>query len=427
MSGITPASILAVDDTPANLSLLANLLRDDYRVRVASSGQKALELAFSAPPDLILLDVMMPEMDGHEVIRRLKADPRTMRVPVIFLTAQNSIEDEEFGLSLGAVDFIHKPISPTIVLARIKAQLQSKSWQDFLQNENVWLQQEVERRLREIAEQRFALEYIRKELDIARQLQTGMLPLYRPMFPGRQDIEIAAIMEPATEVGGDLFDAFFVDSGHLFFCIGDVSGHGIAAALFMARTIGLIRIAAMGTDRPDRLIEQINDRLCAGDDRLRTGVASDNGVFMYVTLFCGFLDVSTGHLVYSNGGHCPPLLLRGGEATELPLPAGTLVGVIPGMSYSTGEIVLEEGEALLCYTDGVTEAETVAGNYFSKERLMAVAQRKAGSLEALLDAARGEVADFTGRHPLKDDFTLLAVRRPRICADERTHLRSKHD
>lgn len=147
MSNPKPPSVLAVDDTPANLSLLANLLRDKYQVRVANSGQKALDLAFAAPPDLILLDVMMPGMDGHEVIRRLKADTRTARVPVMFLTAKNSMEDEEFGLSLGAVDFIHKPISPPIVMARINTQLQIKSWQDFLHNENVWLQQEVERRL----------------------------------------------------------------------------------------------------------------------------------------------------------------------------------------------------------------------------------------------------------------------------------------
>lgn len=147
MSNTKLPSVLAVDDTPANLSLLANLLRDKYQVRVANSGQKALDLAFAAPPDLILLDVMMPEMDGHEVIRRLKADSRTARVPVMFLTAKNSMEDEEFGLALGAVDFVHKPISPPIVMARINTQLQIKSWQDYLHNENAWLQQEVERRL----------------------------------------------------------------------------------------------------------------------------------------------------------------------------------------------------------------------------------------------------------------------------------------
>jgi serine phosphatase RsbU (regulator of sigma subunit) len=401
MSNTKIPSILAVDDTPANLSLLANLLRDKYQIRVANSGQKALDLALAEPPDLILLDVMMPEMDGHEVIRRLKADPRTARVPVMFLTAKNSMEDEEFGLSLGAVDFIHKPISPPIVLARINTQLQIKSWQDLLQNQNSWLQQEVERRLAEITQQRVALEFVRKELDIARQLQTGMLPLSRPMFPGRGDIEIAGIMEPASEVGGDLFDAFFVDTGKLFFCIGDVSGHGVPAALFMARTIGLIRIAAMGTDQPDRLLERINEQLCTGND-----------TSMFITLFCGFLDVAGGRVVYSNGGHCAPLLLRQGEASHLPIPKGTLVGVIPGLRYIAQEIVLNEGDVLVCFTDGVTEAQTETGEEFSEMRLLQIVSANAKQpLETLLDTVRREVTEFTGNHALDDDCTLLALRR----------------
>ena len=143
-------SILVVDDTPANLSLMANLLSDQYQVKVAISGMRALELATAEPPDLILLDIMMPGMDGHEVCRLLKADPRTMLIPIIFLTAKISMEDEEQGLLLGAVDFIHKPISPPIVLARIKTHLQVKSWQDFLQNQNAWLREEVDRRLSEV-------------------------------------------------------------------------------------------------------------------------------------------------------------------------------------------------------------------------------------------------------------------------------------
>ena len=143
-------SILVVDDTPANLSLMANLLSDQYQVKVAISGMRALELATAEPPDLILLDIMMPGMDGHEVCQLLKADPRTMLIPIIFLTAKISMEDEERGLLLGAVDFIHKPISPPIVLARIKTHLQVKSWQDFLQNQNAWLRAEVDRRLSEV-------------------------------------------------------------------------------------------------------------------------------------------------------------------------------------------------------------------------------------------------------------------------------------
>ncbi len=144
------ASILVVDDTPANLSLMANLLVDQYQVRVAYNGGRALELVEAALPDLILLDIMMPDMDGHEVCRRLKSNPRTERIPIIFLTAKTSMEDEEQGLMLGAVDFIHKPISPPIVLARIKTQLQVKAWQDFLQGQNAWLKKEVEQRLSEV-------------------------------------------------------------------------------------------------------------------------------------------------------------------------------------------------------------------------------------------------------------------------------------
>ncbi|MDD5056353.1 MAG: response regulator [Sideroxydans sp.] len=173
MSNVKRPSILVVDDTPANLGLLANLLRDQYQVRVANSGRQALELAFAIPPNLILLDIMMPEMDGHEVIRRLKADPRTARVPVIFLTAQNSIEDEELGLKLGAVDFIHKPISPPIVMARINTQLQVKSWQDFMQDQNDWLQQEVDRRLAAVNRLQNASIWVMVSLAESRDSCTG--------------------------------------------------------------------------------------------------------------------------------------------------------------------------------------------------------------------------------------------------------------
>lgn len=166
-------SILVVDDTPANLSLLANLLRDRYQVRIANHGRKALELVQAAAPDLILLDVMMPEMDGYEVIRQLKAEPRSAQIPVIFLTARTSVEDEELGLSLGAVDFIHKPISPPIVLARIQAQLQLKSWQDFLQSQNEWLQRQVEERLQEITKLQEASIWVMVSLAEFRDECTG--------------------------------------------------------------------------------------------------------------------------------------------------------------------------------------------------------------------------------------------------------------
>jgi putative two-component system response regulator len=143
-------TILAVDDAPANLTLINELLKGPYRIKLANSGPKALQLASAAPPDLILLDIMMPGMDGFEVCRRLKADPRTCGIPVLFLTAKNKVEDETTGLGLGAVDFIHKPFSPPIVTARVKTHLQIKAWQEYLADKNEWLERQVELRLSEI-------------------------------------------------------------------------------------------------------------------------------------------------------------------------------------------------------------------------------------------------------------------------------------
>ena len=142
-------TILIVDDTPANLQLLTGLLKEEYHVKVANNGIKALSLAEASPPDLVLLDIMMPEMDGFEVCRRLKNSFVTCDVPVLFLSDKNSPEDEEMGFSVGAVDFIHKPISPPVVNARIKTHLKIKQWGDML-NKNKWLEAEIQRRLNEV-------------------------------------------------------------------------------------------------------------------------------------------------------------------------------------------------------------------------------------------------------------------------------------
>jgi putative two-component system response regulator len=144
-------TIMVVDDTPDNLSLMNLLLKDHYSVRIANSGERALKLAATgSPPDLILLDIMMPGMDGYEVCQYLKADPKMRDIPVIFLTAKNETDDEKKGLELGAIDYITKPISPAIVLARVKTHLALKSSADFLRDKNVYLETEVSKRTREV-------------------------------------------------------------------------------------------------------------------------------------------------------------------------------------------------------------------------------------------------------------------------------------
>jgi putative two-component system response regulator len=152
-SAVLKATVLVIDDSPDSLTLLSGLLKDTYRVKVATHGEVGLKVALSAqPPDLILLDIMMPDVDGYEVCRRLKANPATQPIPVIFLTAKSDAEDEQKGLALGAVDYITKPISPAILLARVAAQLALKASTDFLRDKNDLLEQEVARRTQELSD-----------------------------------------------------------------------------------------------------------------------------------------------------------------------------------------------------------------------------------------------------------------------------------
>ena len=169
----------------------------------------------------------------------------------------------------------------------------------------------------------------------------------------------------------------------------------------MARTIGLLRILAMTIIQPDKLLAKLNDRLCI-----------NNETNLFVTMFCGFLDVETGKLVYSNGGHCPPILAEGGQTRELAIPKGPLVGAFPGARFvsMTHELIL--GNTLYCYTDGVTEAQNKAGEEFSEERCNKALDEVASQpLLAVLEAVRHKVAEFSGTGILEDDFTMLAIRR----------------
>jgi putative two-component system response regulator len=167
------ATVLVVDDTPDNLALMAGVLKERYVVKVAIDGELALKLARSAPPDLILLDVMMPGIDGYEVCRQLKADATTARIPVMFLTAKIRIEDEQRGFEVGAVDYITKPISPPIVLARVATQLELKAARDFLADRNAWLEQEVQRRTAELTQSQDATIMALASLAETRDNETG--------------------------------------------------------------------------------------------------------------------------------------------------------------------------------------------------------------------------------------------------------------
>jgi sigma-B regulation protein RsbU (phosphoserine phosphatase) len=313
---------------------------------------------------------------------------------------------------LSAID--GKPVSTMVVAmtdARILRIPQEVFWGELMalngiaENFRIILSDRV-RKSKELALQaqrgQLEIEHLTKELQIARQLQISMVPLQRPLFGHRTDLDICGFMEPASAVGGDFFDAFFVREDHLFFCIADVSGHGIASALFMARAMGLIRVLAMGIMEPHTLLNELNERLCDGND-----------ANLFVTIFCGVLDIPKRKITYSNGGHCAPMLVHPGRSRMLPIPAGPLVGAFTGCQYNLMEIQLGQGETLFCYTDGVTEAQDMNEEDFTEERCLQLLDGlKPQASGDLLDYVRAQISDFSGTDILQDDCTMLAIRLP---------------
>jgi len=252
--------------------------------------------------------------------------------------------------------------------------------------------------------QREALELsqLRKELDLARDLQRSMLPQQGALFTDNPAIELSSLMEPATSVGGDFFDAFFTNGQTLFVCIGDVSGHGLAPALFMARTIGLLRVLANTETSPDAVLRQLNDSLSDG-----------NEASLFVTMLCGFLDVNSGQFTYSNAGHLPPLLLQRGAIAPIPLPKGAILGVFPNRTYSNLNLQLDPGDLLMIYTDGVTEAENIHGDPFGLEGCQRLLDETSlEPVDAVIQELRHRLRGFTSSNTLEDDCTLLLLRRP---------------
>ncbi len=252
-----------------------------------------------------------------------------------------------------------------------------------------------------LAETTSAKERIESELKIAHTIQMSFLP--KRLLPGRagEAFELEALLEPAKEVGGDLYDYFFVDADHLFFTVGDVSDKGVPAALFMAVTKTLIKGIASDVIPPSEVLTRVNRELC-----------SENTEAMFVTVFCGTLDLKTGELRYSNAGHNPPLALRqSGGAEWLDVPPGLVLGVDGDSVYETRTGRLRPGETLLVYSDGVTEAMNPKRQLYSDARLKEVAggcsdKVAAEAVQTILRSTR----EFAAGATQSDDITILAVR-----------------
>jgi sigma-B regulation protein RsbU (phosphoserine phosphatase) len=254
--------------------------------------------------------------------------------------------------------------------------------------------------IRHLTETTVAKERIESELKIARNIQMSFLPKVFPPLPGKNRMEISARLEPAREIGGDLYDYSLIDEDHLFFAVGDVSDKGIPAALFMAVTKTLLKgIAETGMD-PAAILDRCNQELCGENDSM-----------MFVTVFCGILDLRTGRLKYSNAGHEHPFIVkRGGRPEPLPVPEGFLLGIEEESGYQTMEIEFEPGDRLIVYTDGVTEAVNAAGELYSHATLMETIRAcSSHSAEEIATEILGSVKMFSLGIPQADDITVLAL------------------
>jgi serine phosphatase RsbU (regulator of sigma subunit) len=372
-------TVLLVDDAPANIQVVTSILKDIYKIRVATNGAKALGLVKVAPPpDLILLDVMMPEMDGYEVCTRLKADPETRDIPVIFLTGQTEIEDETRGFDVGAVDYIHKPFSPAVVKARVQTHL-------------------VLRGIREqLAQQLLA---IQKELETAREIQMSILPSSIPQMAG---LDIAARYVPMTSVAGDFYDFIVVDDKHLGILVADVSGHGMPAALIASMLKIALAAEVPHADDPAQVLLGLNQALC--------------GKFQhhFVTAAYLFVDMLKGTLTYAGAGH-PPLMLwgRSSEVVREVEENGLFLGKFPWATYSSRELPLSAGDWCLLYTDGIPETTNPAGIEFGEDCFKQfLGTEQSTSADQFADRLLEELSRWSARGPdqdLDDDITIVAI------------------
>jgi phosphoserine phosphatase RsbU/P len=369
--------ILIVDDTPTNLGVISGALTDTYKTKVATNGQKALALASGdEKPDLILLDVVMPEMDGYEVCTRLKADPATREIPVIFLTGQTSVEDETRGFSVGGVDYVHKPFSPAIVKARVHSHI-------LLREARAQLARQ--------------LDVLNTELEMAHQIQLSILPHELPKLPG---LDIAARFLPMASVGGDFYDFIRIDDKHLGILIADVSGHGLSSALIAS----MLQVALAGqvahASQPAEVL--------AGLNKAVSGKFSTN----FVTAAYIYVDLDKNLMRYAGAGHPPLMQYRSstGKAGEF-LENGMVLGILEDSTYTSLEIPLEPGDRQVLYTDGILEAANPAEEMYGTERFMRFLEsNKSFDAGKFSDSLLAEIARWTGQsgeQGQQDDLTIV--------------------
>ena len=380
-----PYKILVVDDEPDVEPLVLQRMRRDIRRRkyefvFAQNGIEALEvLRHDDDIDMVISDINMPQMDGLTLLGQIAEMNPNIRS--IIVSAYGDMQNIRTAMNRGAFDFVTKPL-------------------DFGD-----LRLTIERTLRHLEEWREALASrdklvaLQNELDVATGIQKSILPT---QFPMGNDYQVFANMEPARNVGGDFYDVVSLEDDRIGLAIADVSDKGVPAALFMMSSRTWMKGSAIGNPEPSEVLEEVNSLL-----------HEDNETQMFVTVLYAVYDPDTGDFTYASGGHDAPLLIRADGTSELlPLTGGIALGLIPGLEYSQNSVTLNQGETLVLYTDGVTEAMNGDGEQFGVERLREVfsnaAPKDSSEATRMIFEAVNAFADGAAQ---SDDITCLTLRR----------------
>ena len=366
-----------MDDAKANLDILVEGLKPDHKLSLALTGEMALQIAARTPPDLVLLDIMMPGLDGYEVCRRMRQMPETAEVPIMFLSSLEEVQNKTRGFEAGANDYLTKPFEMLEVKARVRSLLKAKAYSDAVK------------------------EQLAADLRVAREIQMGILPHDFTAVEKAYRVSFGAILEPAREVGGDLYGVCAAGPERLMIFLGDVSGKGIPASMFMVRTVSLAGLLAREIAEPKRILERLNDELSA-----------DNASHMFVTFLCAVFEPATHRLTLASGGHCYPLLLPAdGPPCWITKTIGTALGFDSGLEFQAVELTLSDGDAVVFYTDGVSEAFNPERELYGSERLLADASGLAGqSANAISAGLLAKVRAFAGTAPQSDDIAILTFK-----------------
>jgi sigma-B regulation protein RsbU (phosphoserine phosphatase) len=373
---LSDCRVLIVDDVKANVDILVHALSGEYKLSVALGGQLAIDAVQRNPPDLILLDIMMPDIDGYEICRRLRAAEATRELPIMFLSSLEDVKDKARGFEVGGNDYLTKPFEILEVKARVRSLLKAKSYADAV---------------------KAAAE---RDLRIAREIQTGLLPASIPAQIQGTGLDVSAVLEPAHQVGGDLFEVLRLGE-RVLVAVGDVSGKGIPAALFMAVTMTILRSMARQGHAPEEILRQLNDELLEQNPR-----------GMFVTLQLMVFDPADRRVTCASAGHHAAVRMTPGQPPRFAFTAsGRVLGLMPAEDVGAETLPLEPGETFVLFTDGVSEAFGPNGELFGEERLLSHLRASPGA--AARDTTLGileAVRRHAGGAKQSDDITVVSVR-----------------